>query len=43
MADSVKSEYDRIKATETLEFWKLFQMWREKIERERQSLQSRKK
>jgi hypothetical protein len=35
MADGNKSEYDKIKATSVFEFWKLFDLWREKVERER--------
>jgi hypothetical protein len=37
MAGNVKSEYDRVKGTDVLEFWKLFDMWQlqEKADRAR--------
>lgn len=41
MADGKKSEYERIKATDTFEFWKLFDLWKAAISREREALQAR--
>lgn len=36
MAGEVKSEYDNMKQTDVFEFWKLFDMWQAKLEREKQ-------
>jgi hypothetical protein len=35
MADGVKSEYDRVKKTDVLEFWKLFDLWSDALKKER--------
>ncbi len=35
VADGVKSEYEKIKTTDVFEFWKLFDLWKEKTARER--------
>lgn len=37
MADGVKSEYDKIKSTNLFEFYHLFDLWRDKIDRERKA------
>jgi hypothetical protein len=34
MADGKQSEYDRIKALDVLEFWGVFNLWREKVKRD---------
>ncbi len=34
MAKGSKVEYDRIKATPVLEFWGLYDLWRERIKQE---------
>lgn len=35
MGGGVKSEYDKIKATDVFEYYKLFDLWRERVNRER--------
>jgi hypothetical protein len=42
MADGVKSEYDRIKATDVMEFWKLFDLWQQRMEQQREQAQKNK-
>lgn len=39
MAGGVKSEYDKIKATDVFEYWKLFDLWRDRLNRERELYQ----
>jgi hypothetical protein len=36
MADGSKTEYDKIKATDVFEFWKLFDLWNAQVTRERE-------
>ena len=42
MANGDKSEYDRLKATNVLEFWKLFDLWKARNESERDALEQQK-
>lgn len=42
MANGDKAEYDRIKATNVLEFWKLFDLWKARNESERDALEQQK-
>jgi len=41
MAGGVKSEYDKIKATDVFEYWKLFDLWRDRVNRERELYQQK--
>lgn len=34
MADGVQIEYEKIKGLDVLEFWAVFNMWREKIKKD---------
>jgi hypothetical protein len=34
MAEGVQVEYEKIKGLDVLEFWAVFNMWREKIKRD---------
>jgi hypothetical protein len=43
MADGIKSEYDRIKATNVFEFYELFDLWRKKTEADRSKYQKKTK
>lgn len=36
MADGIKSEYEKIKGTDVLEYWKLFDLWQEQVSKERE-------
>jgi hypothetical protein len=36
MAGGIKSEYDKIKGTDVQEFWKLFDLWHDQIQKERE-------
>lgn len=40
MANGIKSEYDKLKATDILEFWKLFDLWEARLERETKALEA---
>jgi hypothetical protein len=41
MAGGIKSEYDSVKGTDVFEFWKLFDLWKLKQEREVKALKMR--
>jgi hypothetical protein len=43
MSGGEKAEYDRIKATNVLEFWKLYDLWKARNEAERDALEQQKK
>lgn len=36
MANSIPSEYERIKRIDIFEYWKLFDLWKDAVNRERQ-------
>lgn len=42
MAKGIKSEYDQIKATEIIEFYKLLDLWNAKIKAENEALKNKK-
>lgn len=41
MAEGKKSEYDRIKATDVLEFWALYDLWKQQNARQRDEYAAR--
>lgn len=41
MAEGIKSEYDKIKATDVFEYWKLFDLWKDKVDRERETYKTK--
>lgn len=41
MANGIKSEYENIKATDVFEFWTIFDLWEEKMQRETEAIKSR--
>lgn len=43
MAGGIKSEYDKIKGTSVFEFWALFDLWKNKIELEREAVKNKPK
>lgn len=36
MSGGVKSEYDSLKKTDVQEFWRLFDLWQDKLEKQRE-------
>jgi hypothetical protein len=41
MAEGSKTEYDKIKVTDVFEFWKLFDLHKEKVKKERETYQKK--